>query len=1377
MGMAYTIGVDLGASSVKVCALPRSCGGEGPAAPLYCGRAVHYGDALGALRSLLVQAAAELAGCECVGIAATGSGAELLCERAAAGGLELLALEDIPAIAQGAAVLAPQARTVLEIGGQNARFVTHLGEGRVPEFSMNEGCASGTGSFFEDQMARLGMSIEDFSDVVSRARSVPRISGRCAVFAKTDIIHRQQEGAPVEDILLGLCYAMARSFKALIVRGAKVEKPVALSGGVLLNQGFVRAVRAVFGLAGDELLVTKDNLYIQAAGAAVAAREGAGLRLEDLADALSGAGASGEVPRLSPLPDEGYVAGLGYDLLSREQWETGVDGLLDVTLGVDVGSTSTDLVLLDQRGRIVDAQYLRTRGDASAAAREGLASLGTRLGSSVRVRAVCTTGSGRALVGRLIGADAVRDEITAQARGAAAADPAVDTVFEIGGQDSKYVSLAYGEVVDFQMNKVCAAGTGSFVEEQAARLGIPIDTYGPLALSSEAPVDLGERCTVFVETAIGAALAAGAERRDIAAGLCESVVTNYLNRVVGSKTVGNHVVLQGGVAYNSGIVAAFRARLGERLSVSPWFAVSGAVGAALLARDVAESPGFAGTSFLGFDLEGRGGLDAVAGSTARKREERIEANRAFYAKTEQLFLAGYTPERDPARKTVGVPRCLMLHRLFPMVNAFFRTLGYNVVLTDNTTSETIARAQELARGETCYPVKLVYGHMAQLADMNVDYVFMPSMHTIRHATSKVAHNYACLYMQTAPSLVARALDFEERGIKLINPLLDMDFGQEALATAMLGVGTGLGHAPEETARAMLAGGFAVTEFGRATEALGEELLGELGPNERVLVLVTRNYGISDDALNMGIPDIILDRGWRVITLGHLHGHDLDLSADHPELCWPFGQHILSGAKLIRRDPRLFAVYLTNHGCGPDTMLSHLFREEMGPKPYLQIEVDEHASSVGVITRVEAFLNALEHYSVEDAVRDSALGVGNLASSALCEPRLEQGLPVSVPGFGAHSRLVAAWLRSCGFDAWETPVGAAQIEAGRSETVSKEYLTFTALAGWALDQAGEWKRAGAAGQLLVPSTCGAEADNQYARVIASVMERRGAEPAPRVISSQLETLPWRVLEALGQGACDALVLAILAADLAYALPAGERGEYLADAEARAEAGALDVAWLYEQARRCDARGDAAASSIGVVGEWPLVYSDSLSAGVWRELEREGRRLVRMPLAECLLMAWTDEYEVDRSQGSRAGASGMPWEAACGEGSGSDPFAVAPGELARRGELLDRWRSWTYELSGALGEASPFSDLNRLRGEADELAGSLRGGFSRYRAAKLKLLGERCGSVITVSSMYENADTVLRLAGDDVSSPVLHLSFDGSLDQGIWERLRSFLYYVG
>ena len=189
------------------------------------------------------------------------------------------------------------------------------------------------------------------------------------------------------------------------------------------------------------------------------------------------------------------------------------------------------------------------------------------------------------MIGEFIGADAVRDEITCQARGAAQADPQVDTVFEIGGQDSKYISLANAQVSDFQMNKVCAAGTGSFVEEQAGRLGIALPDYGELALSAQHPVDLGERCTVFVETAINAALAKGATKAEVAAGLCLSVVRNYLHKVVGTKPVGKRIVLQGGVAYNPAIVAAFRAYAGDNLTVSPWFAVSGAVGAALLAAE------------------------------------------------------------------------------------------------------------------------------------------------------------------------------------------------------------------------------------------------------------------------------------------------------------------------------------------------------------------------------------------------------------------------------------------------------------------------------------------------------------------------------------------------------------------------------------------------------------------------------------------------------------------------------------------------------------------------------------------------------------------------------------------------------------------------
>ncbi|MFR2053856.1 MAG: acyl-CoA dehydratase activase [Collinsella sp.] len=502
---------------------------------------------------------------------------------------------------------------------------------------------------------------------------------------------------------------------------------------------------------------------------------------------------------------------------AREDWERDpLTGRIPVFLGIDVGSTSTDLVLLDPRGRVLNAQYLRTGGDARRAVHEGLATLAARLGSEVQVRAVATTGSGRSLIGKFVGADAVVDEITCQAAGAAHADPQVDTVFEIGGQDSKFISLAGGQVSDFQMNKVCAAGTGSFIEEQAARLAIPLAEYGPLALSSEAPVDLGERCTVFVESAISAALSAGAAKRDVAAGLALSIVRNYLHRVVGGKRVGSHIVLQGGVAYNPAIVEAFRSFYPDALTVSPNFAISGAVGAALMAADAAAKPGFELTAFKGFDLSG-------TSAAARGVDERA-APAVRYKKTGSSSRG--LMDKRPGQEDRGHPALPHVAPPIPLANAYFSRLGYNVLLSPDTTEEQVRLAQENARGETCYPVKLIYGHMAWLAEREPDYIFMPSLHTIRHASSRVAHNYACPYMQTAPRLVADALGLERRGIELLNPLLDMDFGQEAMAQALLGLGEQLGHTRQEAAVAMMAGGFAVTPV--EDRGVGDELCARAG---------------------------------------------------------------------------------------------------------------------------------------------------------------------------------------------------------------------------------------------------------------------------------------------------------------------------------------------------------------------------------------------------------------------------------------------------------------------------------------------------------------------------------------------------------------------
>lgn len=591
--------------------------------------------------------------------------------------------------------IVPQAGSVIEIGSQGARFITDL-QSRALQFSVNEHCAGGTGSFFEDQMSRVGCKLEDYSSLVEQAQSVPRLSGRCAVFAKTDIIHRQQEGVSTPDILLGLCYAMIRNYKATIVRRLPVCKPVVFCGGVTCNAGVIRAIRDVFGLSEEELIVPEFARYEAALGAALKASGSFTLRqLNDSLDrTLTTHHTVGTLPKLELRPGTSLAEPNATEIIP----ESGC------ALGIDIGSTSTDLVLVGADGELVDFQYLRTAGDPEGAVRKGLASIRQRFGD-IRFTAVGVTGSGRERVGKRIGADAVRDEITAQAKGAAHWVPEVDTVFEIGGQDSKYISIQNGEVVDFQMNKICAAGTGSFVEEQAARMGIPLAEFGTLALSSEHPASLGERCTVFIETAIASASAEGISRADIAAGLCHSIVQNYLHKVVGSKPVGQHIVLQGGVDYNPGIVAAFQSAYGDRVQVSPVFSISGAYGVALLAQ---EAVGDAPSQFVGFDSPAQAADDS--------RSAEIQKNIDFYKQADKLLLEGYTGKRDPRKKTVGVPFALMIHKFFPMANAFFTSLGFNVVLTDPTSEETIRLAQQTAQGETCYPVKLIYGHMQQLID-------------------------------------------------------------------------------------------------------------------------------------------------------------------------------------------------------------------------------------------------------------------------------------------------------------------------------------------------------------------------------------------------------------------------------------------------------------------------------------------------------------------------------------------------------------------------------------------------------------------------------------------------------------------------------------
>ncbi|HSQ78540.1 MAG TPA: acyl-CoA dehydratase activase, partial [Nitrospirota bacterium] len=477
-------------------------------------------------------------------IAVTGSAGKLI-----AGILGIEPVNEIVAQAYATKKLHPQIRTIIEMGGEDSKLIL-IGDGGVKDFSMNSVCAAGTGSFLDQQAERLRLSIEEFSELSLKSKKPPRIAGRCSVFAKSDMIHLQQIATPVEEIVAGLCFAVARNFRGSIARGRNIVTPVAFQGGVAANQGMVRAFREVLEL--DALYVPPDFALMGCLGAAMKARDelcGASLRIEALEQYLTEARESAlGHPTLLKDGDAFYERHVK-DTRDVVHPLSATDARVKAYMGIDIGSISTNVAVIDGEGRLLSKRYLMTAGRPIEAVRQGLRETAMELGDRVEICGVGTTGSGRYMIADFVGADIVKNEITAQATAAAFIDHTVDTIFEIGGQDSKYISLENGVIVDFEMNKACAAGTGSFLEEQAEKLNISVKReFAECAFSSQCPSKLGERCTVFMENSLMANLQKGTSKNDLFAGLAYSIVQNYINRVVAGKRIGGNIFFQGGVA-------------------------------------------------------------------------------------------------------------------------------------------------------------------------------------------------------------------------------------------------------------------------------------------------------------------------------------------------------------------------------------------------------------------------------------------------------------------------------------------------------------------------------------------------------------------------------------------------------------------------------------------------------------------------------------------------------------------------------------------------------------------------------------------------------------------------------------------------------------
>ena len=513
----------------------------------------------------------------------------------------------------GSLYVKPDVRSIISMGGQDTALfqIRHYSGGwDLEHFATNGPCASGTGSFIDQQAQRLATSmytddvdlsqrhideiLEDFIELGLKSERAANVACRCTVFTKSDMIHLQNRGERLEDIIHGLHVGNARNYMSTIVNNRKLAEPIIFIGGLSKNQLQVNAFKEYF----PNLIVPPFNTSIGAIGVALQAME---MGQKEKID-LSALRKSTQIQGMSlPIGKRLELKKTAFPE-SNEVEKTFLPKGTKVYLGIDIGSTTTKYALINQNREIIHKCYVPTQGKPIEVTQRLLRHIKEKVGDRVEIVGTATTGSGRNVVGDFLNVDLILDEITAHARGAVEIDPTVDTIFEIGGQDSKYIFIANTYPLDFDMNKVCAAGTGSFLHELANKYGINIvGEFQEIALSSETPVKLAERCTVFMESDLVSYLQKGVPQIDLIAGLCYAIVHNYLNRVVGKRKIGKTVMFLGGPSLNKGVVAAFENVLGRGLIVPKHREVPGAYGAAISVHQKMTAEGKETSSFRGLD--------------------------------------------------------------------------------------------------------------------------------------------------------------------------------------------------------------------------------------------------------------------------------------------------------------------------------------------------------------------------------------------------------------------------------------------------------------------------------------------------------------------------------------------------------------------------------------------------------------------------------------------------------------------------------------------------------------------------------------------------------------------------------------------------------
>ena len=974
----YRAGIDIGSTTVKLVLLDEEN------EILYGEYRRHCAHTQETLKALLAEAREKVGEC-LLKVKITGSGSINLGKA-----LNIGFVQEVVAVASALQAVAPQTDVAIELGGEDAKIIYFKGG---LEERMNGVCAGGTGSFIDQMASLLQTDATGLNKEAENYKEIYPIAARCGVFAKTDIQPLINDGATKADLAASIFQAVVNQTISGLACGKPIRGCVAFLGGPLhflpeLKNAFIRTLKLT-----PETIVDPDNSHLFAAmGAALESGDADAVSMDSLIDRLEkGVEMAFELKRLDPLfankeEHRAFCQRHSHAVVRRESLS---EYRGNCFLGIDAGSTTTKVALIGEEGQLLFSYYANNQGNPIRTAMNAMGRLQEELPDTAKIVRSCSTGYGEALLKSAFCLDEGEVETIAHCTAAAFFDPEVDCVLDIGGQDMKCVKLKHGSVDTILLNEACSSGCGSFIENFANSLGYTAESFAKEALFAKNPIDLGTRCTVFMNSNVKQAQKEGATVQDISAGLAYSVIKNALYKVIklaDAADLGKHIVVQGGTFYNQAVLRAFEKIAGVEATCPNISGIMGAFGAALIARERYHGQDTATLSIseilnLTYTTSTTrcggcsnrcmltinkfpGGRRHITGNRCEKGlggsgTGRKGPNVVAY-KLQRMF--DYAPLEDAPRGTIGIPRVLNMYENYPFWATFFKELGFRVEVSPKSSRKIYELGMESIPSESeCYPAKLAHGHVQWLINQGIKTIFHPCVFYEHQETPDAQNHYNCPIVISYPENLKNNVEAVADGsVRYIRPFIA--FTSEKIAADRLAdlCKEEWGIPTKEVRAAVHAAWEEQLRAKADVKAEGEKALAWMEENRtRGIVLAGRPYHV-DPEINHGIPEMIASYDLAVLTEDSL---PIRFTPERPLRAndqWVYHSRLYSAAEFVRNRDDLELIQLNSFGCGLDAVTTDQVCEilEGSNKLYTVLKIDEVNNLGAARIRIRSLLAAM-----------------------------------------------------------------------------------------------------------------------------------------------------------------------------------------------------------------------------------------------------------------------------------------------------------------------------------------------------------------------------------------------------------------------------------